>query len=162
MLKIACLRLAFFILHLIINQYGTAASAETLSAILTLRINCIANLKITAMKKLLLLIATLTTLTAKSQTSVYHPFPDSSAVWNIDSYQWCGLGFDRWEYLYSIIFSGDTIINSINYHKLNVPIEVVQSNGMCLASGSWTVAGHYGGSVRQDTSIKKVFYVPPS
>ncbi len=33
------------------------------------------------MKKLLLLVATLITLSAKSQTSVYHPFPEDSATW---------------------------------------------------------------------------------
>lgn len=113
------------------------------------------------MKKFLLLIVTLFTLTANSQTSVYHPFPDSNAVWNIDSYQNCGLGFDYWQHLYSIIISGDTTISNVIYHKLEVPIEVIISNGMCLASGTWTMPGYYLGSIRQDTSIRKVFFVPP-
>lgn len=101
-------------------------------------------------------------MSANGQTSVYHPFPDSNAIWNFDSYQWCGLGFDNWEHLYSIKMTGDTVINSTNYHKLEVPAEVIESNGMCNATGSWTISGHYAGSVRQDSALKMVYFVPPS
>lgn len=115
------------------------------------------------MKHVLLLIAILLTLSAKTQTKVYHPFPDSNVVWNIDSYQWCGgFGFDVWEHLYSIKISGDTIINSANYHKLQVPVEVIKSSGQCSVSGTWTIPGYYIGSIRQDISNKKVFFIPPT
>ena len=116
------------------------------------------------MKKLLLLSLTLMLLFSNlqtfGQTSVYHPFPDSNAVWNIDSHEPCGLYFDTWEHLYSIIISGDTIINAINYHKLKVPIEVINANGTCDSSGTWTTKGYYVGSIRQDKPNKKVYFVP--
>lgn len=114
------------------------------------------------MKKLLVFIFVLFVITTYSQTSQYHPFPDSAAIWNIESYQSCGLFFDIWNYSYSIIISGDTVLNGKSYHKLNVPLTVVTSNGSCNSSGTWTILGHYAGCIRQDTSIKKVFFIFPS
>lgn len=115
------------------------------------------------MKNLLLLYSTLWTLYLHGQTSVYNPFPDTAAIWNISSSQGCGgFGFDTWGHSYSITISGDTIISSTNYHKLNVPIEVIFSNGGCDTSGTWTIPGHFVGSIRQDTSNKKVFFIPPT
>lgn len=102
------------------------------------------------------------TLSSKAQTWVYHPFPDSSAIWNIDSHAPCGLFFDSWEHLYSIRITGDTIIKSINYRKLTVPIQVIVSNGGCAATGSWTNPGYYAGGVRQDIPNKKVFFIRPT
>ena len=72
------------------------------------------------MKKLLLLFSTMLTLFANGQTSVYHPFPDSNAVWNIHFQLYCfanGTGDEN----YSITISGDTLINSQTYHKLTTP-----------------------------------------
>lgn len=110
------------------------------------------------MKKLLLLIATISMLSVKSQTSVYHPFPDSNACWNINMSQgMCFMGgFSSEDY--SIIISGDTIINNQTYHKLTTPwVEVVSTGGCTQQNFSG-----YKGAIRQDTSGKKVFFVPPS
>jgi hypothetical protein len=110
------------------------------------------------MKKFLLLIATLITLSAKSQTSVYHPFPDSSAVWNFHTtLAMCTLGGGVESY-YSITISGDTLINSQVYHKLFTPFVQSIVTGTC----SPYVFSGYDGAVRQDTANRKVFYVPPS
>ena len=114
------------------------------------------------MKKNALLLFMLMVLLTKAQTSVYHPFPDSAATWNIDASKWCGLGFDFWQHLYSITISGDTLINANKYHKLSVPAEIVKTNGMCDSSGTWVQKGYYAGSFREDRPAKKVYFIPPA
>lgn len=114
------------------------------------------------MKKLIVFIFTLFALSTNSQTSKYHSFPDSAAIWNIESFQSCGFFFDSWQYLYSIIISGDTVISGTSYHKLNVPLTIITSSGQCNVSGTSTNPGYYVGCIRQDTSIKKVFFIFPS
>lgn len=100
--------------------------------------------------------------TVNSQTTNYHPFPDSNAIWNIESLQFCGVGFESWRHFYSIRISGDTVLNGLNYHKFDIPIEVIKSIGTCDKAGSWTKAGYYAGCIRQNESIRKVFFIPPS
>ncbi|MHC1776387.1 MAG: T9SS type A sorting domain-containing protein [Lentimicrobium sp.] len=110
------------------------------------------------MKKLLFFIAALSVLSAKSQTSVYHPFPDSNASWNIHMSQgMCFMG--GWsDEDYSIMIFGDTIIDSQIYHKLTTPwVEVVSTGGCTQQNFSG-----YQGAIRQDIPGKKVFFVPPS
>jgi hypothetical protein len=109
-----------------------------------------------------LLFVILWCVSGRAQTSVYNPFPDSSAVWNIHSNEPCGLFFDTWEYWYSYTLSGDTIIGGTDYHKLICPVQVVSSNGGCGITGTWVLPGHFAGSIRQDLPNKKVFYVPPA
>lgn len=112
------------------------------------------------MKTILLILFAGLSLVLRGQTSVYHPFPDSNAVWNFDSYQHCGLGWDRWRYEYSIVMTGDTLINETTYRKLEVPIRIVSSNGQCYMTGTWTMPGYYAASIRQDTAARKVYIVP--
>jgi hypothetical protein len=107
------------------------------------------------MKKLFLFIATIASLNAKSQTSVYHPFPDSSAIWNFECGLFCFMGSTVENY--SIVISGDTTINSVTYHKLTTPYIQAVMLGTCTAN----YAG-YKGAFRNDVANKKVFYVPPS
>lgn len=99
---------------------------------------------------------------ANGQTTVYHPFPDSNAVWNVQSFQACQDPFSFWEHSYSIMMTSDTVISSTTYHKLQVPIEVVQSNGLCDSTGSWTAPGFYSGAIRQEVAQRKVYFVPPT
>ena len=106
-------------------------------------------------KLLLLLLATISTLTAKSQTSVYHPFPDSSAVWNYHFYLLCWMSVAADNY-YSITIAGDTLINGQTYHKLNTPYIQVTSSSLC----NLTNIG-YRGAIRQDTANRKVFFFHP-
>lgn len=90
------------------------------------------------------------------QTSIYHPFPDSNAVWNFHIQAYCFQNGDGDEN-YSIILLGDTIINSQSYHKLTTPFVESYSTGSCGA----TQTG-YKGAIRQDSAAKKVFYVQPT
>ena len=108
------------------------------------------------MKKLLIIFSALLTLSASGQTSVYHPYPDSNAVWNFHFQLYCFFNGTGDEY-YSMTFSGDTLINSQAYHKLTTPY--VQSFSTLTCGG---VSTGYKGAIRQDTTVKKVFYVPPT
>jgi hypothetical protein len=112
------------------------------------------------MKTILLILFAGLSLFLRGQTSVYHPFPDSNAVWNFDSYQYCGQGWDRWRHEYSIVMTGDTMINEATYRKLEVPISIISSNGQCNMFGTWIQPGYYAGSIRQDTAARKVYIVP--
>jgi Secretion system C-terminal sorting domain len=107
------------------------------------------------MRKNLLLILTVITFSANAQTSIYHPFPDSNAVWNFHFILYCTGGYGD-EY-YSVTISGDTIINSQTYHKLETPFIQSFTTGTCPGN-----AIGYNGAIRQDTTNRKVFYVPPS
>lgn len=108
------------------------------------------------MKNLLLLILMLSALSTKSQTSVYHPFPDSNAVWNINFTSDCSFGSAIEDY--SIALSGDTSIKSQIYHKLTIPYVQFYSTGTCTQYHT----ASYRGAIRQDIANKKVFYVPPA
>lgn len=98
----------------------------------------------------------LTLTVGHGQTNVYHPFPDSNAIWNIHFDVNCfmnGTGNED----YSIIISGDTLINNQTYHKLTTPYVLSYSTGTC---GGITTG--YKGAIRQDTTNKKVFFIPPA
>jgi len=107
------------------------------------------------MRKFLLFCATLLTIFANGQTSVYHHFPDSNAVWNFNFILYCMYGTANQDY--SIMISGDTLINSQTYHKLTTPFVQSFSTGTCdeILTG-------YKGAIRQDTTNRKVFYIPPN
>jgi hypothetical protein len=64
------------------------------------------------MKKLLLIIATMISLTAKSQTSVYHPFPTNYGSWN---YQYYDDSHNPTGFFTSYILYGDTSISGTTY-----------------------------------------------
>jgi len=119
------------------------------------------------MKKLLLFIITVTTLTAKSQTSVYHPFPDSAASWNVTAQSVDGTYCPDpppnnpvlYDYYISYSFMGDTIINSMAYHKVLRTGSIHQHcwNGNYI--NSWYPVYDYAGAIRQDTAARKVYFV---
>ena len=64
------------------------------------------------MKKLLLLFFITLSISGSGQTSVYHPFPDSNAIWSTLSVYDSDQNYSR----FGII--GDTNINAILYHKI--------------------------------------------
>jgi hypothetical protein len=104
------------------------------------------------MKKLILLILLLPLLQAKAQTNVYHPLPDSNAVWNFNFHVTCPFGMVA---DYSIMISGDTILNNLNYKKLYTPhIQLAVGSSPC-----YFIESNYRGAFRQDTSTKKVYIV---
>lgn len=86
-----------------------------------------------------------------AQTSIYHPFPESDVVWNYTATEPCwgsGLPMDH----YSYILTGDTIINTLTYHKLFIPFVQQGCNG--------EITPGYKGSIRQDILEKKVYFIP--
>lgn len=95
----------------------------------------------------------------QSQTTVYHPFPDSAAVWNMH-YGSSGLCQGMSKDYYSMVISGDTVIGSQTYHKLN--IHGVQVISTSLTSQCPNTVPVYKGAIREDVNNKKVFIVPPS
>jgi hypothetical protein len=104
-------------------------------------------------RKLMIVFMVLTNVFAKAQTSVYHPFPESNAIWNIDCIAWpCYNSNSPHEY-FSYTILGDTIINSITYHKWYIPSVVYADN-----CDSINVAG-YVGAFRNDIPNKKVYYI---
>ncbi|MFI5204640.1 MAG: T9SS type A sorting domain-containing protein [Flavobacteriales bacterium] len=88
---------------------------------------------------------------------MYHPFPDSNATWNYYLDPNCMLMGTVWEY-YSVTYSGDTSINSQTYHKLTTPYIDAYFSGLCSPV---TFFVGYRGAIRQDTLVKKVFFVAP-
>ncbi len=114
------------------------------------------------MKKLLQLIflfaltnacVTLSTGEASAQTNVYHPFPDSNAVW-CDSI--CGAE--------SYSLAGDTIISTYSYHKLilNGHYFQIHVNGMCDTNYGGFQNNYYVGAIRQDTAQRKIYFLAAS
>jgi|SRR5688572_16880957 len=117
------------------------------------------------MKKLLLLIAAVSTLSAKAQTSVYHPFPDSNAVWNIMTqlccYNSCTVPFPNPYFLdfnFSYYLQGDTTANGYVYHKIYQSGITHEYCAFSSTVNNWdTQNSLYVGAYRQDLSAKKVF-----
>ena len=109
------------------------------------------------MNKYFLFIIFSIAFSVKAQTSVYHEFPDSNANWNIHFYVYPTLSWPPSSEHYTTTISGDTIINASTYHKLNIPHIQVDTNGACFM----IFFTGYQGAIRQDTLIKKVYYVSP-
>lgn len=94
------------------------------------------------------------------QTNVYHPFPSDSAIWNV-SYK------DTWNYdcrEYSYSTSGDTIINSITYHKIRQQGQsfLMKTEPCCspLLMCTNQITGNFNfyiGAIREDIPQKKVY-----
>ncbi len=118
--------------------------------------------QIKKMKQLLLILVMLTALNAKSQSTVYHPFPEDSASWVTDNYSnfcfgYCASGFYE--------MKGDTLLNAQTYHKLYVSggsfyyisYPVVPNPGVVGASFFYSC--NYTGAIRQDSLNKKVYFI---
>lgn len=107
------------------------------------------------MKYTILIIALFISAALFSQNSFYALFPDSNATWNFHFTAWCG-GPNYADVFYSIVVSGDTVINNQEYDKFAIPSVLVNSVGNC---GS--VNAGYIGALRQDTILRRVYIVPP-
>lgn len=99
----------------------------------------------------------MTTDCSFGQTNVYHPFPDSNAVWlqsswYIDGYG-CLISDDH-----NLFISGDTVIGSHTYHKL---YKNGYKSGFCPPVGipfpPFYYFGEYWTAFRQDIFNKKVY-----
>jgi len=91
-----------------------------------------------------------------AQTSIYHPFPESDAVWNFQSSSFCWFPISGTEF-YSIIITGDTIINNLTYHKLHTPYSEIYPYGVLCVNN----VGNQG-YIRQNVLERKVYYIPHS
>ncbi len=118
------------------------------------------------MKTSLTLLSVIISVSAFGQTSVYHPFPDSNAIWNISAQGCCWTDcppppatnpvLDDYNFSYSI--SGDTIINSVAYHKLYKSGSVHTHCNFGNYIDYWNSFNDYCGAIRQDTFLRKVYF----
>jgi|WetSurMetagenome_2_1015567.scaffolds.fasta_scaffold307924_1 hypothetical protein len=104
-------------------------------------------------KNTLTSILILTVTIAFSQTNKYFPFPESDAVWRDST---CGV--ISWE------MTGDTVWNNFTYHKLTrsefvYPLSISQ---LCEYWDPPSFRTFYAGAIRQDTALRKVYFLPPS
>jgi hypothetical protein len=101
------------------------------------------------MKKLLLLIIGLVFVckVGRTQTNVYQPFPQDSAVW---LYIFSTPSGETWTYTKWL---GTTVINSKTY------TQVYQSAGNAIGQYANTVNWNYTGGIRQDIPNEKIYQI---
>lgn len=114
------------------------------------------------MEKLLLsFLLPLVFFQAKTQTSVYHPFPDSNAVWSeVYSYM-SGNMFPDVSYT-NFVMQNDTIIGGHTYKKLIKYIIGYQWSNNNYAYYTGGSSNYYAGAIRQDSALKRVYYITDS
>jgi len=109
-------------------------------------------------KKLLLIIFVIASIAKQShsQINVYHPFPDSNAVWN-----------EAYTYLQNntpvnnpqiYFLAGDTIISNVSYSKVltsGYKYYMTPSNNCCF------YYNQYAGAIRQDINQRKIYVASP-
>lgn len=86
-----------------------------------------------------------------AQSNVYHPFPDSNAVWGM-----IGNCFDTncGDYSYiKFYYDGDTIIDGMEYKRVAKEVLPITSGECCIVP-----TGLFAGFLRQDTAAKKVYW----
>ena len=100
------------------------------------------------------LVLALSSLLSLAQTNIYHPFPDSNAMWTDEVLDpMCNVLNECSINQYRI--TGDTVISGRNYKKLT------QSGYNISQSFQYFYYSEYAGAIRQEISAKKVFYFPP-
>lgn len=83
----------------------------------------------------------------------YHPFPDSNAVWNVLEYTHYP-DSTRYNTIHYALF-GDTLINSLNYHK------IFRNNGLTDSTIELSSPNTiYYGALREEVSTKIIYYLP--
>lgn len=102
-----------------------------------------------------------------AQTNVYHPMPDSNAIWSVT--------YGTGTYVdndgpccdcsqYQNLITGDTIIGSHTYHKLSktgVEYYYYAASGCDFGQPTYSMNIAYSGAYRDDTSAKKVYVMIP-
>ena len=101
---------------------------------------------------------------AAGQSSVYHPFPDSNAMWNVHAIGYnggmCSIVDPMYtDYYFSYYISGDTVINNVSYHKI---YSSGYSHEHCILDSTvdnwWTWNATYEFAFRQDLNQKKIYF----
>jgi len=117
------------------------------------------------MRKFLLLIFLSLSFRLFPQTNVYHPFPDTDAVWTvIDGMSHGGTYCDNISCDRSYIQKGDTIINGIQYNKLYLNEHCTETwipappPAQPCSYDYGVITGVFVGGLRNDSANKKVFY----
>ena len=120
------------------------------------------------MKKLLFAIAMLVCLhKINAQASKYHPFPESNAVWRVNSQGYTGAAGGVSCSFYQYTLGGDTIMGAYTYKKVYNSGFFYSCYGICggIPPGGVYYAsycGPYGkgfkGGLRQDSINKKVYF----
>jgi len=108
------------------------------------------------MKKILFFFLLAGNISVEAQTSVYHPFPDSNAVWRVGwgAASCAQFNYPQAQYQYEI--NGDTLMGTYLYKK----IIRVFSGGIYFCGPNYPSGSGYMGGLRQDTIVKQVFFVP--
>ncbi|HXB10495.1 MAG TPA: T9SS type A sorting domain-containing protein [Bacteroidia bacterium] len=105
------------------------------------------------MKRLTLLFFTVSfsifTFISKAQFNIYHPFPDSNAVWAEDSFN-CSCGMGCGVEGNDFIVKGDTVVNGLTYHKVYKNGGFISWCG--LSGGGYYYSYNFYGAYREDTS----------
>ncbi|HRQ85041.1 MAG TPA: T9SS type A sorting domain-containing protein [Flavobacteriales bacterium] len=87
----------------------------------------------------------------KGQFNVYHPFPDSNAVWGMTS--WCMDGQCGDAAHIQNSYAGDTLIDGFQYKRIQEIFVMTSSNGCCYPPENLG-----SGFLREDTIAKKVYW----
>ncbi len=94
-----------------------------------------------------------TALWGASQAQMpYQPFPDSNAVWTVTYNSSDCYLFGTPQQIYQYEYATDTLITGTSYHQL---VRTYSCAGCCGGN----VDG-YVGALRQDTTARKVFFIP--
>jgi hypothetical protein len=93
-----------------------------------------------------------------AQTNVYHPFPTQDAIWRGYLADNVFHNYKAYEYL----ISGDTIITGKTYHKLIKLIAsyAINPSGNPILDSLGPAYQSYFGAFREDTALKKVYFMP--
>ncbi|MFI5142077.1 MAG: T9SS type A sorting domain-containing protein, partial [Bacteroidia bacterium] len=116
--------------------------------------------KLNNMKKFLLLLTIACILQVNAQTNVYHPFPNIYSDWHLSETQYPSSGTTgSLSYSYIYYVSGDTLVNSLNYKKVNY-----LNQGQCYCPptplNQIFTGGTYNFAYRNDSANKKVYILP--
>lgn len=88
---------------------------------------------------------------AQAQFNVYHPFPSDGAVWGMESF--CvDISCGDLAYVQNFI-AGDTIIDGLNYKKIQEVYADMTGNMCCFPPGDDGM-----GYLREDTAARKVYW----
>src|SRR5688572_13337561 len=117
------------------------------------------------MKNIITSILLLVVCGSQAQTNIYHPFPDSNAVWNVFASGCCTAScpgpindpvID--DFTFSYFISGDTLVNGLTYHKLYKSGSHHQHCVLGTSVDNWNFYNNVpAGVFRQDTAAKQVY-----
>ncbi len=109
------------------------------------------NPAVRAVQRVLLVCAMAIAVPVKAQFNVYHPFPDSNAVWGMGSGCMDGQCGDG-AYIQSY-YEGDTVMDGQYYHRVQKIYAPYSNNGCCYPPDNLPA-----GYLREDTTAMRVYW----